>query len=79
MTYLLEMRSYSYLWRDPNTLSQPIYSSFPIPKWSVYVYLHPYAKLVPRGYSFDLEKEFLEISWLGLGLPLKESLSTSRL
>lgn len=63
-SYLLEMRAYSYLWRDPNSVSQPICSSSPIPKWLVYVYLQPYAKIVPICYSFGLEKECLEsLAW----------------
>lgn len=30
--------------------------------WLVYVYLYSYAKIVPIGHSFDLEKECLESS-----------------
>ena len=56
----------------PNSLSQSINSSSPIPKWLVrldagliYVHLHPYAKLVLRDYSLELEKECLEsfLAW----------------
>ena len=64
MSYLLEMKVFSYLWRDPNSLSLPIYSSSPIPKWLVFVYFHPYANIVPICYSFGLEKECLEsLAW----------------
>lgn len=51
---------------------------YSIPKWLIYVHLCPYAELVPRGYSLDLEKECWRVSWPGLQLRLKESLSTSR-
>ena len=61
MSYFLEMRAYSYIWRDINSLSLLIYSSSPILKWLVYVYLHPYAKIVLVYYSFALEKECLKI------------------
>jgi len=64
MIYLLEIRAYSYLRRYPNLLPHPIYSSSHIPKWLVYVYLHPYANIVPIYYSYVLEKECLEsLAW----------------
>jgi len=60
MCYLVAMRALSYVWRDPYSLSLPIYSSSPIPKWLVFGYLHPYAKILPTCYSFGLEKEYRE-------------------
>jgi len=68
MSYLLEMRAFSYLWRDPSSLSLPVYSSFPIPKWLVFGYLHPYVEVVPTCYSFGLKKEWLESLSLDLDI-----------
>ena len=59
MSYPLEMRAFSYIWRNRNSLSLPIYSSSPILKWLVSDYLHPYVKTMPKCYSFGLEKECL--------------------
>ena len=59
-SYLLDMRAFSYHWRDPNSLSLPIYSSSPIPKCLVFGYLHPHVEIVPTCYSFGLEKGCLE-------------------
>jgi len=60
MSYLLEIRAFSYLWRDPKSISMPIYSSPPIPKWFVFGYFNLYVDIVPTCYSFGLEKECLE-------------------
>jgi len=68
MRYFLEMMPFSYIWRDPNSLSLPIYSCSPIPKWLVFGYLHPYVEIVPTHYSFGLEKECLESLSLDLDI-----------
>ena len=60
MSYLLEMRAFPYLWRDPNSLSLAIYSPSPIPKCLVSNYLYPCVEIVPTCYSFGLVKECLE-------------------
>jgi len=63
---VLSLRATSLRWGSSpifgshNSLSLPIYSSSPIPKWLLFGYLHPYAEIVSTCYSFGLEKKCLE-------------------
>lgn len=77
MSFILEIRTFPYLRRDPNYLSLPIYSSYSIPKWLVYDYLHPYVEIVPTWYSFWLGERVLGELDFGHGNSLKDGLLTS--